>query len=187
MFTGSLVTLRPHSSADDDNAHRWLNDMEAARLLGDRYPRSRAATRPRVDVDRMPSFDAVRFGVDTRDGRHIGWVNLFDTSPESRSAQLGVFIGEREYWSRGYGSQAVALALDFAFDEMNLHRVWLQVWSFNPRAIAAYRKLGFIEEARLRRDLYAMGEYHEVIVMGVLEDEWRARRLEASARRLEAS
>jgi RimJ/RimL family protein N-acetyltransferase len=172
---GKLIRLRPVAAEDGERMQRWLADAEIARLYDHPYPRSLTAATAAVRAEALDSYADARFGVDTRDGRHIGYVHLFDTVPEERSAQLGVLIGEREFWSKGYGSEAVRMLLRFGFGEMNLHRIWLQVWAFNKRAIAAYRKLGFVEEARLREDMFAAGEYHDLVVMGMLEDEHAAR------------
>ena len=174
MLEGKLVNLRAVRDADAPAFRRWLNDQEIARYMGDRYPLPAEAAAARSQAATMGSFESVRLAIETKGGQHIGGVNIFDSSPEVRSAQIGVLIGEREYWSRGYGSDAVRTALRFAFDEMNLNRVFLQVWSFNERAIAAYRKLGFTEEARMRDDVYTMGGYHDNVIMSILRDEFAA-------------
>ena len=83
-------------------------------------------------------------------------------------------IGDHDYWSHGYGTDAITTLLRYAFDEMNLHRVWLEVLDDNTRGIACYRKCGFVEEGRKRQDRYRSGSYHDTLVMGVLEDEFRA-------------
>jgi RimJ/RimL family protein N-acetyltransferase len=94
--------------------------------------------------------------------------------PEDRKAGLGIIIGEKEYWSKGYGSDAIVTLLRFAFHEMNLHRVQLSVHDGNDRAKACYRKCGFVEEGRLRQDRFARGRYIDTLIMGVLRDEFRA-------------
>ena len=95
-------------------------------------------------------------------------------SAEQRKARLGVMIGEKQYWSSGYGTDAMRAFLRFVFDEMNLHRVDLTVDADNQRAIACYRKCGFIEEVRLRQALYARGAHRDQLVMGILRDEFYA-------------
>jgi len=81
---------------------------------------------------------------------------------------MGIMIGDREYQDRGYGTDAVRTILRFAFDEMNLNRVWLHVHEDNARGIAVYRKCGFREEGRLRDVLLWDGVFHDAIVMSVL-------------------
>ncbi|HQE20210.1 MAG TPA: GNAT family protein, partial [Aggregatilineales bacterium] len=76
---------------------------------------------------------------------------------------------------RGYGSDAVCVLLRFGFDELNLHRIELGVFDSNQRGIRAYEKAGFVEEGRRREVLWREGRYHDMILMSILEDEWRAR------------
>jgi RimJ/RimL family protein N-acetyltransferase len=95
-------------------------------------------------------------------------------SPEERKARLGVMIGEKEYWSKGYGTDAMLTFLRFGFDEMNLNRIDLTVFDGNERAKACYRKCGFVEEGRLRQDRYSRGAYSDTLIMGILRDEFYA-------------
>jgi RimJ/RimL family protein N-acetyltransferase len=77
-------------------------------------------------------------------------------------------IGEKAYWSKGYGTDAMRTFLRFGFEEMNLNRIDLTVDARNGRAIACYRKCGFVEEARLRQDRYSEGAYHDTLIMAVV-------------------
>ncbi len=118
----------------------------------------------------------MRFAIETKDGVHIGTVNFHQTLPEDRRASLGIMIGEKEYWSKGYGTDAMRTLLRFGFEEMNLHRIELTVHAGNERALACYRKCGFVEEVRLRQHRYAQGAYHDTLWMGILREEWEAQR-----------
>ena len=83
-------------------------------------------------------------------------------------------IGDKTYWGRGYGTDAVRVLLDYAFRHHNLHRVYLSVNSTNPRAIGAYRRCGFVEEGRLRAHAWSNGQYIDLVQMGILREEWAA-------------
>jgi len=173
MLPGKLVVLRAIEMADRDRYHRWLNDPEIVHLLGSmRYPFS-LGEEERLLQERFTrqSPDYVNLAIDTREGVHIGSVSLDRVSKENRNAALGIFIGYKEYWGKGYGTDAVRTLLAFAFNEMNLHRVYLHTYEYNERATACYRKLGFVEEGRLRQQRYTQGRYWDEIVMGVLRDE----------------
>lgn len=106
------------------------------------------------------------------DDRFIGFVGLYDLNTPHRDAWLGIGIGEPEYWSRGYGGEAMRLVLDYAFLELNLHRVTLDVFEYNPRAIHLYEKLGFRVEGRERRWVNRDGQRMDLIHMGILRREW---------------
>jgi RimJ/RimL family protein N-acetyltransferase len=176
MLEGALVNLRAQEATDAERLHRWINDRQVTLYLGARYQASLAFEEGFMAqrAGTPHSFAAANFAIETKDGVHIGNIGLRDASPEDRGAWLGMLIGEKEYWSRGYGSDALRTLLRFAFGEMNLHRVDLDVYDFNTRGIAAYRKCGFVEEGRRRHARYQDGTYHDVVKMSVLRDEWAA-------------
>ena len=176
MLEGTLVKLRALEPEDLEDALRWVNDREVTLWLTSlRYPVSRKDEQKWIDDMPTNSFaDGVQLAIETKDGTHIGDINLHRTNPEDRKAGLGIMIGEKDHWSNGYGTDAVRTFLQLAFDEMNLHRVWLHVFPDNERAIACYVKCGFREEGRLRQEVFQDGRYYDVIVMGVLRDEFGA-------------
>jgi RimJ/RimL family protein N-acetyltransferase len=178
MITGNLVRLRPYELSDLDRVCAWVNDPEVTRYLAGalRYGATREAEeewlRGAISHTRPPQ---ITLAIETLDeARHIGSIGLEGISAESRKAVLGIMIGDKTCWNRGFGTDAILALLRFAFDEINLHRVWLEVHADNARAQACYRKCGFVEEGRKRHDRYRGGVYVDTIVMGVLEDEYRA-------------
>ena len=178
MLEGTIVNLRAREMDDLERNYRWVNDREVTRFIAMRYQMSLLAEEDwmRERTKRPLAFDLAAFAIETKDGRHIGNCVLRGASPENRSADLGIVIGEKDCWGRGYGADAVRTLVRFGFDEMNLERVELHVYDFNARAIASYRNCGFIEEGRLRQHEYAEGAYHDSVVMAVLRDEWEATR-----------
>ena len=174
MIEGKLVNLRAREMSDVERMARWINDREVTRFMGGGYPWSLEAEEAfvRTTVSVPMAFSDLRFAIETKDGTHIGGCGLHRASPENRGAELGIMIGEKSYWSKGYGSDAVATLVRFAFEEMNLNRVELHVYDFNERGQAAYRKCGFVEEGRMREAHYSEGKYDDVVVMAVLRDEW---------------
>ncbi len=176
MIEGTLVNLRAREASDVERAYRWINDGEVTRFLSTRYPISLAAEEAWMqrDVSMPVSYGDARFAIETKDGVHIGFVNLHGTSAEDRRAWLGIMIGDKAYWSKGYGTDTMRTLLRFGFEEMNLHRIELTVDERNERARACYRKCGFVEEARLRQTRFAEGAYHDTLWMGILREEWEA-------------
>jgi RimJ/RimL family protein N-acetyltransferase len=178
MLEGELVGLRALEPDDLERCYRWMNDPEVTRFIETgRYPLSIAHEREWLDdaMKTRNSFSNVLFAIETKEsGVHIGNAGLHGGSPEHRRANLGIAIGEKEYWSKGYGTDTVGTLLRFAFEQMNLRRVELGTFDFNERAIACYRKCGFVEEGRRREDRYIDGRYHDLIIMGILRGEWEA-------------
>ncbi len=174
MIAGKLVNLRAREFGDAERNARWSSDRELLALTGHRYPQSLAAIKPAVRgyASEPLSHADPRFAIETKDGVYIGNIRLSDVSSDDRHAQLSIMIGERSYWSKRYGSDAVRTLLRFAFREMNLHRVELYVYATNARAIAAYQKCGFVQEGIRRRAYYSRGVWVDVIVMSALACEW---------------
>lgn len=177
MIEGELINLRAREMGDLERNYRWMNDREVTRHLSMRYPVSLAAEEAwmREGMARPTAFgDNVFFAIETKDGTHIGNIAFHQMSAEQRKAHLGVAIGEKSYWSKGYGTDTMRTFLRFAFDELNLHRVDLTVDADNARAIACYRKCGFVEEVRMRQSRYARGAHSDQFVMGILGHEFHA-------------
>jgi RimJ/RimL family protein N-acetyltransferase len=174
LIAGRLVRLRARRLDDAERAVAWINDPEVARFLILRYPQSLEEEREWLRGTPRAGFHGVHLAIETLDGVHIGNIDLRNVQPENRTAELGVMIGDKRYWSQGYGSDAVRTLTRFAFQMMNLQRVHLQTYEYNVRAQSAFKKAGFKEEGRLRRHLYVDGRYWDVIVMGCLREEFEA-------------
>jgi RimJ/RimL family protein N-acetyltransferase len=176
MLEGRLVRLRAMEATDVERAYTWINDREVTRFLMARYPLSHADEEKwltQASLDNGFAND-VRLAIETKEGVHIGNTGLHRISPEDRHASLGIMIGDKSYWSNGYGTDATLTLLCFAFHQMNLHRVDLGVFEFNERAIACYRKCGFVEEGRRREAYYQDGRYWDIVSMSVLRREFEA-------------
>ncbi len=178
MLEGKLVNLRAPEMDDLDRNTRWINDREVTRYLSMRYEISRLAEENwlRDLISKPMSYASAFFAIETKNGEHIGNTNLFGAQPEDQKCELGIMIGDKGCWSKGYGTDALRTLLAFAFDEMNMNRVQLHVFAFNDRAQAAYVKAGFVEEGRRREAIYTEGAYHDTIVMSALRDEWNKTR-----------
>jgi len=108
----------------------------------------------------------------TEDNRLLGDINVEVTQWNARDAFVGLGIGPREFWGKGYGTEAMQLILEYAFLEANLQRVTLTVFEYNPRAIRSYEKTGFRHEGRLRGALFREGRRWDMLFMGIQREEW---------------
>jgi len=175
MLFGEKVRLRAIERDDIPRFVKWLNDPEVKQYLTMFWPLSHAEEE-RWFEKQLDDQNSRVFAIETEDGTHIGNIGLHDIDWKNRKATLGIFIGEKDYWNRGYGTDAIKTLLRFAFEELNLNRVQLSVLDFNARAIRCYEKCGFITEGRLRQTLFRNGRYHDELRMAVLREEWDARR-----------
>ncbi len=107
------------------------------------------------------------------DGRYLGELSIYAVSPENESAGYRIALSAIEFTGQGLGREATQLVLEYAFERIGLHRVWLYVYAFNMRAIAAYRSCGFSVEGRLRDSLLWEGRRHDALLMAVLRNGFR--------------
>jgi RimJ/RimL family protein N-acetyltransferase len=109
------------------------------------------------------------------DDRTIGFIGLDGISWTHGDAWIGIGLGDREDWGKGYGTDAMRILLRYAFEELNLHRLSLSVFEYNPRAIRSYEKVGFVIEGSARQFLNRDGKRYDMILMGILREEWESR------------
>jgi len=175
---GKLIRLRGYEKSDLDAVMKWVNDDEVTDWLGGEvlaYPVSSIAEEKFIETAAASSDKSKHFVIETlAEPRYIGAISFNVIDWRNRSAGLGIVIGDKSVWGKGYGTDAMRVLMRLAFDKMNLHRLWLHVHDYNPRAIASYEKCGFKREGILRQEHFAQGKYHDTIVMGILEDEYRA-------------
>ncbi len=175
-LTGTLCYLSPIAPEDAPAFTAWLNDLSVTVPLGDEAYVPLSLQRMESEIENAIRSQEHIFGiVDCATDQLIGRCLLFGIDPVNRSAMLGIFIGEKAFWGRGYGQEAARLLLHYAFNLLNLHSVMLGVFSFNERAQAAYRKLGFKEIGRRRDARIIAGKAYDGVLMDMLEDEFRAR------------
>ncbi len=180
MLKGQRLTLRAREREDLPRLHQFFNDMEVELLGGSPSPRpsSLASLQAEFDEDNKPDKRRDRLLADfviEADGKCIGTCGLWRYRPASGVCELGIGIGDREYWGRGYGREAIGLLLDYAFRIHNVRRVCLNTSSANERALRCYRACGFVEEGRLRQHEWIGGQYVDEVQMGILRDEYEAK------------
>jgi diamine N-acetyltransferase len=167
------VYLRALEPSDLDRTSKWHNDPRLYDTLVSpfRYV-SRAAEEEWIRRKTAYAQTEIQLAICLKEGdRHIGNIHLTDIDWVSRHACLGIFIGEAQSQSKGYGQQAMRLVLRHAFHDLGLHRVYLTVLDDNPRAIRVYEKCGFVVEGRLRRHDYKRGQFRDLILMGICADD----------------
>lgn len=172
---GELIMLREFKQEDLVPLRRWVNDVDIVSHLSDifLYPHSLQASEDFLDGMLDGKSDSRGFVIaDPQTEDYIGQVSLDGIDWKNRVGTVGIVIAEPACWGQGYGREALKLLIRFAFQEMNLNRLQLEVYDFNERAYRSYRACGFREEGRLRERQYKNGRYVDVIVMGILRSDW---------------
>lgn len=177
VLTGKLVRLSAFDPEEMSKAFpRWDLNSEYQRLLNSSiHPMqsSKAALQWMEEEAGEPSPAGHFFGIRTlAEDSLIGELGLEIVTWPGRDAYVAIGIGEPEYWSKGYGTDAMNILLRFAFTEVNLKRVTLSVFEYNARAVRSYEKAGFRHEGRTRKVLSKEGKRWDILHMGILRGEW---------------
>ena len=176
LLRGRLVRL----AAEDPETFatglsRWWQDSEFHRLLN--YHASPMFSPRHVrewlekEMEKTP-LEFYLFGIrGLEDDKLLGFVDLSRPS-HSGNCWVGIGLGERDHWGKGYGTDAMRVALRFGFMELNLQRVTLNVFDYNSRGVRSYEKAGFEVEGRVREFILRDGVRHDIIYMGILREKW---------------
>ena len=175
MIISETVRLRAIERQDLPLFVAWLNDPEVRQHLLVNIPLSQAQEDGWFDRMLARPLEEQPLGIEVRtpEGwRLVGNCSFFDLDWRNRCCEIGIFIGDQEYWGRGYGTQVMRLMLKYGFNTLNLNRVYLRVYESNPRGIRCYEKAGFRHEGRLRQAIFQDGRYIDLLMMSVIRSEW---------------
>ena len=177
-LVGSRLYLRPVEETDLPACQRWINHPDIRQYLLTVFPFDAQAERAWWEgLDRGNPPSGVILAIVLHDGdRLIGTTGLVAIDWLNRSAETGTLIGEQDSWGQGYGTEAKELLLEYSFDTLALHRVHSRTFEFNERSAKHLLRTGFVQEGRQRDAVFRNGEFHDILLYGVLADAWRARR-----------
>lgn len=174
MFDGKLVRLRGYRKEDISLKLSYINDPEVMRYLESGIPYPLTLNEEIKWFEAISAFkDSYRFAIEAIDSSHyIGECGINSIDWKNSVASAVIFIGDKEYRGKGFGTEAMKILLYFVFNQININKVRLNVYSFNVRAIKSYEKCGFKKEGILRQEIFRDGKYYDTIVMGLLREEW---------------
>jgi len=177
MIFGDRIRLRAIERANLAAFVDWINDPEVRQGISSFLPLSLVREERWFEETLKRPIEEHPFALEIQQDKKwalIGSCGIFDIDWISRKAEIGIMIGDKRQWNKGYGTDTMRLILKHGFETLNLHRLYLKVYDTNPGAIRAYEKAGFVLEARLREAHFADGEYHDDLIMSVLRSEWDA-------------
>lgn len=170
----SRCYLTPPLPEDASDWHAWLSDLRVSLPLGDEaYVQVSIGTLQKfieAPGEHCRLFSICRMA----DDRHIGRGILFNLDFINRNGELRLFVGDPACWGQGFGREATALLLDYAFGLLNLNSIMLGAFEFNHRALACYRSLGFREIGRRRAARIVAGHAYDVVLMDLLASEFQS-------------
>jgi RimJ/RimL family protein N-acetyltransferase len=175
MLYGKRIRLRGDERNDLPKFIEWLNDPDVRRYLAVSMPISQATEEQWFENMLKQPGEEHSLAIEIKDGegwRLIGNCGFFDLNWRVRSAEVGLFIGDKSCWNKGYGTEVMLRLLRHGFETLNLNRIYLRVDSENLGGIRAYQKAGFVQEACLREADFRDGKYRDDLIMSVLRSEW---------------
>lgn len=171
MLKGTNLSLRAITKDDLPLYVEWLNDVEVLRYL--------SLYRPFNIDDETDWYERYRkddtrinFAIELNNGKHIGSIGLNDIDHRRQVAELGIVIGDKESWGKGYCTEAIGLLLEHGFNSLNLNRIFLRVDTENIGGFKCYQKSGFIKEGELRESEFSEGTFRNIYIMSVLRNEY---------------
>jgi RimJ/RimL family protein N-acetyltransferase len=172
------IRLRASEREDIPLFLKWVNDPDVCEYLEQYAVLNRVheenwfeqvSSGPRTE---LPLVIEVRQADET--WTPIGNLAFLNIHPVNQSAEIGIMIGEKEYWDQGYGTEAMRRMCQYGFEELNLHRIFLRVFEGNERGKNAYQKVGFVYEGTMRQARYHRGRYWDVDIMSIIRSEWQS-------------
>ncbi|MBC2579771.1 GNAT family N-acetyltransferase [Clostridium sp. DJ247] len=174
MYVGKKVRLRAYRKEDINLRLSYINNPEIERLLVADIPYPISLHEEQKWFESISAFnDTYKFAIETlEDNQFIGGCSINAVDWKNSVVTVGIFIGNINFWGKGYGTDAMKILLSFIFLQMNINKVRLITYSFNERAVRCYKKCGFKTEGILRKEMYRDGKYHDKIAMGILKEEF---------------
>lgn len=170
---GERIYLSPMCIDDAEKYTEWFSDRKNTDCL--HYTSQLVTVQDeKAWLENISKKNGYNFAiVDSKTDKLIGNCSLSHVVHLDRTATVGIFIGDEENKNKGYGREALTLLLDYGFNILNLHNIKLDVFAFNERAIACYKKVGFKEYGRRHECYFLDGKYHDSVSMEILEDDFR--------------
>lgn len=174
-YKSKKIQLRPLQLSDMERSILWRNDPDIRDMtLSYRFPVTQVMEenwyrKSMAGEDHTKVFFAIE---NNDDGKHIGFTHLYNIDFISSNAYFGIVIGDKSEHGKGKSKEAIHLILQFAFKQLNLHKINLEVASFNKKAIAVYRSFGFSTEGILKEQIFMDGLYYDRISMAIFRDDY---------------
>jgi len=175
MLKGKNVILRSVRKDDLQNLLKWCDDPEMLQNMYLYLPISEFSEEKWIEAASSSEANDAIFVIEISvEGQSvaIGTCAVNKINWKDRNAEIGIIIGEKKYWDKGYGSEALSLLVNYGFSQLNLHRIWAWVFEFNYKRIPLFQRIGLQQEGCLRSAIFKNGRYWDIAILGLLKNEW---------------
>ncbi|MDO8623984.1 MAG: GNAT family protein [bacterium] len=177
FLEGKHLYLRPPQLSDVPYFVRWFNNPEITRFLNQRYPMSEMEEKKWLENLSNRNGDIILVivlkGKTPAKDRPIGNIGIHRIERENGVATTGAAIGEKDCWEKGYGTEAKMILLNYAFDTLNLRKIYSKVFAYNGRSRRYSEKCGYVLEATLPKHHFRNGAYVDELILAVYAETWR--------------
>jgi RimJ/RimL family protein N-acetyltransferase len=176
MIRGQKTYLTEIDWDNSETIRGWINDPEVHKYLATGHtPISKEDERRWFESQSVsPARQNFEIHV-AEDGRYVGNVGVKGIDPIHRHAELGITVGRREDWGKGFGFDAIVTCLRYCFDTLGLHTVKIRAHADHARALDLYRRIGFVETGRERETVFQDGRFGDYISLDMIDREFRER------------
>ncbi len=171
QLIGEKIYLSPPNTDDASLYCEWINDLEISINLNTEWSVNEEQEKELLR-ELLRGNNKVFGIIHGENDKLIGSVGFHDIDYINGGAQFGIFIGDKKYWDKGYGTEATQLILDFGFNILNLHNIYLFVYAYNKRAIKCYENIGFKIFGKRRNARLIGGKRYDIVFMDILRDEF---------------
>ncbi|MCR4421910.1 MAG: GNAT family N-acetyltransferase [Spirochaetales bacterium] len=168
---GEKCYLSPYDVSYSEIFYRWVNDLDVVSSIS--LANKTISFEVEKEIMSKLSKEHSYLIVDKVDDKVIGGCGFFDIDHINRTSLVGIIIGDKNKWDKGFATDALKTLCAFGFNYLNLHNIMLTVYSFNKRAIRCYEKVGFKIIGRRRQSFYQNGIYHDELYMDIISDEFK--------------
>jgi len=172
FLKGKRVRLRPLEMSDLERCTIWVNDPDVRKFVTVMFPLSSMQEQSYIFDSTNPK-DRVRLAIETSEGVHIGNIDIIGINWIDRTATTGTMIGDKKYWSKGYGTEAKMILLEYAFNTLGLRKLHSAAYAYNERSINYSLKCGYKIIGRKKQERFHDGAYHDVVMLEVFRDDWQ--------------
>lgn len=171
-ITGDRIYLRTITISDvNKNYLQWMNDKEIVKYLESRFTNYSMEDLIDYVIKTTSNSDILFLAIISKEeNKHIGNIKLGPINRMHLFANMGIIIGEKNYWGKGYATEAIKIVVDYAFNKLNLHKITAGVYVENTRSKKVFLKAGFKKEGILKKHYFYNGKYIDAIILGVINE-----------------